>query len=176
LLDKSTLKESAIGGYKSTKVKPGAAGLVRAYKTALKSVCSRVNFKVEMRPGGLGSKEVEIRREELKGQAISSEITALETKSRNLADLVLHVLGELYSNHRLDLLDWSIKLYIHVTRDHLLYLFLAGSCPSFSLLVANTGVLRDHLINDNLILILLIQVRIYGPWTVLVGTTIPRSL
>ena len=36
--------------------------------------------------------------------------------------------------------------------------------------------LRDHLIDDNLILILLIQVRIYGPWTVLVGTTIPRSL
>jgi hypothetical protein len=104
-LDKSTLKESAIGGYKSTKVKPGAAGLVRVYKTALKSVCLRVNFEVKIRPGGLGLKEVEIRREELKGQTISSEITTLETESRNLADLVLHVLGELYSNYRLDLRD-----------------------------------------------------------------------
>jgi hypothetical protein len=67
LLDKSTLKESAIGGYKSIKVKLGAAGLVRVYKTALKSVCLRVNFEVEIRLGGLSLKEVEIRREELKG-------------------------------------------------------------------------------------------------------------
>ena len=63
-----TLEESAVGGDESTKVRPGAAGLVRAYNTALELVCSRVNFEVEMRPGGLGSKEVEIRREELKGR------------------------------------------------------------------------------------------------------------
>ena len=89
-----TLEESTVGGDESTKVRQGAAGLVRAYKTALESVCARVNFEVEMRPGGLGSKEVEIRREELKGQAMSSEITTLETKSRNLADLMF---GPTYS-------------------------------------------------------------------------------
>jgi len=36
---------------------------------------------------------------------MSSEVIILETKSRNLVDLILHVLSELYSNHRLDLLD-----------------------------------------------------------------------
>ena len=78
---------------------------MRAYKTALESVYSRVNFEVEIRLGGLSSKELEIYREELKGQAISSEITTLETKSRNLVNLILYVLSELYSNYKLDLLN-----------------------------------------------------------------------
>ena len=130
MLDKSTLKESAISSYKSTKVKLGAMGLVRAYKTALKSVCSRVNFEVEMRLGGLGSKEVEIRREELEGESVGHKITTLKTKACYLVDLVLDVLCELYSNHRLDLLNKCIRLYIYITRNHLLNLFLTRSCPS----------------------------------------------
>jgi len=105
LLNKSTFKESTIYCYKLTKVKPRAIGLVRAYKTVLKSVYLRVNFKVKLYLEGLSSKEVEICKEELKGEAMSSEVTTLETKSYNLADLILYVLGKLYSNHRLDLLD-----------------------------------------------------------------------
>jgi hypothetical protein len=124
LLDKSTLKESAIYRYKSTKVKLGAAGLVRAYKTALKSVCSRVNFEVEIRLGGLSLKEVEIRREEFKGESVGRKITTLKTKACYLADLVLDILYKLYSNYRLDLLNRCIRLYIYITRNHLLNLFL----------------------------------------------------
>jgi hypothetical protein len=124
LLDKSTLKEGAIYGYKSTKVKPGAAGLVRAYKTALKAVCLRVNFDVEMCPGGLDSKEVEIRREELEGESVGRKITTLKTKACDLVDLILDILYELYSNHGLDLLDRCIRLYIYITCNHLLNLFL----------------------------------------------------
>jgi hypothetical protein len=124
LLDKSTLKESAICRYKSAKVKLGAAGLVRAYKTALKSVCLRVNFKVEIRLGGLGLKEVEIRREELKGESVGRKITTLKTKACDLADLVLDILCKLYLNHGLDLLNRCIRLYIYITRNHLLNLFL----------------------------------------------------
>jgi hypothetical protein len=105
-------------------------GLVRAYKTALKSICSRVNFKVEIRPGGLGLKEVKIRREELKGESVGRKITTLKTKARYLADLVLDVLYELYLNYRLDLLNRCIRLYIYITRNHLLNLFLTQSCPS----------------------------------------------
>ena len=48
-----------------------------------------------------------------------------------------------------------------MTYDYLLYLFLVGSCPSFGLPVADIGVLRDYLIDDNLILILLVYVCIY---------------
>ncbi len=48
-----------------------------------------------------------------------------------------------------------------MTRDDLLYLFLVGSCPSFDLPVTDIGVLRDYLIDDNLILILLVHVCIY---------------
>ena len=120
-------------------------------------------------------KEVEIRRKELEGETVSCKVTPLEAKSRNLADLILYVLGELYSNHGLDLFDQSGRLYIYMTRDDLLYPFLAGSCPSFSLPVANTGVLRDYLIDDNLILILLVYVCIYCPRTVFVSITISRS-
>ena len=104
--------------------------MVRTYKTALKSVYSRVNFEVEIRPGGLGSKEVEIRREELEGESVGRKITTLKTKARDLADLVLDILCELYSNHRLDLLNRCIRLYIYITRNHLLNLFLTRSCPS----------------------------------------------
>ncbi len=62
-----------------------------------------------------------------------------------------------------------------MTHNDFLYLFLAGSCPSFGLSVANTGGLRDYLINNNLILILLVYVHIYCPQTVFVGTTILHS-
>jgi hypothetical protein len=124
LLDKSTLKESAIYYYKSTKVKLGAAGLVRVYKTALKAVCLRVNFEFKICLGGLGLKEVEIRREELKGESVGRKITTLKTKACDLVDLVLDILYELYSNYRLDLLDRYIRLYIYITRNHLLNLFL----------------------------------------------------
>jgi hypothetical protein len=86
LLDKSTLKESAIYRYKSTKVKLGAVGLVRAYKTVLKSVCLRVNFEVEMCLGGLSLKEVEIHREELEGESVGRKITTLKTKACHLVE------------------------------------------------------------------------------------------
>jgi hypothetical protein len=105
-------------------VKLGATGLVRAYKTALKSVCLRVNFKVKIRLGGLSSKEVEIRREELKGESVGRKITTLKTKACHLVDLILDILYELYSNHGLDLLNRRIRLYIYITRNHLLNLFL----------------------------------------------------
>ena len=59
--------------------------------------------------------------------------------------------------------------------DRLLYLFLVGSYPSFGLRIANASVLRDHLIDDKLTLILLIQVRIYGPWTGPVLATVNQS-
>ncbi len=111
-------------------MKLGVIGLVRAYKTALESVCSRVNFEVEMYLGGLSSKEVEIRREELEGELVGYKITTLKTKACYLVDLVLDVLCELYSNHRLDLLNKCIRLYIYITRNHLLNLFLTRSCPS----------------------------------------------
>jgi hypothetical protein len=124
LLDKLTLKESAICRYKSTKVKLGAVGLVRAYKTALKSVCLRVNFKVEIRLGGLSLKEVEIRREELKGESVGHKITTLKTKACHLVDLVLDILYKLYLNYRLDLLNRCIRLYIYITCNYLLNLFL----------------------------------------------------
>ena len=77
-----------------------------------------------MRPGGLGSKEVKIRREELEGESVGRKITTLETKACHLADLVLDVLCELYSNHGLDLLNRCIRLYIYITHNHLLNLFL----------------------------------------------------
>jgi hypothetical protein len=105
-------------------MKPGAARFVRAYKTAFESVYSRVNFEVEMCPGGLGSKEVEIRREKLEGESVGCKITTLKTKARYLEDFVLDVLCELYSNHRLDLLDRRIRLHIHITRNYLLNPFL----------------------------------------------------
>jgi hypothetical protein len=98
LLNKSTLKESAIYHYKSTKVKLGAAGLVRAYKTALKAVCLRVNFEIKICLGGLGLKEVEIRREELKGESVGYKITTLKTKACDLVDLVLEILYKLYKH------------------------------------------------------------------------------
>jgi hypothetical protein len=99
-------------------------GLVRVYKTALKLVCLRVNFKVKIRLGCLGLKEVEIRREELKGESVGYKITSLKTKAHYLVDLVLDVLYKLYLNYRLDLLNRCIRLYIYITRNHLLNLFL----------------------------------------------------
>jgi hypothetical protein len=124
LLDKLTLKKGAIYYYKLTKVKLGAVGLVRVYKTAFKAVCLRVNFEVEMCLGGLSLKEVEIRREELKEESVGRKITTLKTKACDLVDLVLYILYELYLNYKLDLLDRCIRLYIYITPNHLLNLFL----------------------------------------------------
>jgi hypothetical protein len=74
--------------------------------------------------GGLGLKEVEIHRKELKGELVGRKITTLKTKANDLVDLILDILYELYLNYRLDLLDRCIRLYIYITRNYLLNLFL----------------------------------------------------
>jgi hypothetical protein len=62
-----------------------------------------------------------------------------------------------------------------MSSDHLLYLFLARSCPALCLLISDTGVLRNDLFDNNLIIILLVYMGINCPWALLVGTTIPGS-
>jgi hypothetical protein len=44
---------------------------------------------VSIRPGGLLSKEVEIRRKELERESVGRKITTLEAKARHLADLIV---------------------------------------------------------------------------------------
>jgi hypothetical protein len=70
--------------------------------------------------------------------ARSGQITTLKAKTSKLTDFIRDVLSKLYSKHTLNLLDWRIKLHIHMTGHNLLNPSLAAGSTSLCSSVANT--------------------------------------
>ena len=104
--------------------------LIRVYKTALETVCSKVYLEVEKSTLSLRTKELKVAWKELKRYTISSKITSLKVKASELTDLIRYILYELYSKYTLYLVDQRITPYVHILRDNLLDLFLAISGSS----------------------------------------------
>jgi hypothetical protein len=114
-----------------------AAGLVRAYKTALKSTGLRTDIEIKMCLRSLLAEELKVGRKKLKRHAVSGQITTLKAKTSKLTDFIRDVLSKLYSKHTLNLFDRCIRLYIYMTGDNLLNLFLVAGSSSFCSSVAD---------------------------------------
>ena len=141
-------------------MEPRTSRLMRAYKTALETVCLRAYLEVEKSTLSLHTKELKVAWKELKRYTMSGKITSLKVKASELTDLIRHILCELYSKYTLYLVDRRITPYVYISRDNLLDLFLVISSSSLRYNIADIGIYNRHFVDDYLVVILRVSVSI----------------
>jgi len=71
-------------------------------------------------------------------------------------DFIWDSLCILNFNYKLDLFNWSIWFYVYMSSNDFWDPFLAGGGAAFGLGITDASVLRDNLVNNYLILVLVI--------------------